>query len=60
MLLTPFRSFCARCHKHHNVTAVTLSGAIKKATIECNGIIQTAQGPKLTRCAPGMSGIGGE
>jgi hypothetical protein len=44
-------AFCARCRKPHDVQAKTVSGAIKKATLECNGIIQTSGGPKLTACA---------
>lgn len=49
-----FRIFCARCGKHHNEKANTIAGAIRKATLECDGIIQTGQGPKLTRCATGF------
>ncbi len=48
-------TFCARCNKNHVQRATTIAGAIRKATLECNGVIQTSQGPKLTRCATGVS-----
>ncbi len=49
------RVCCARCEKkHNNIRANTIGGAITKATLECDGIVQTKEGPKLTVCATGV------
>lgn len=45
---------CARCSViHHNIVAKTMAGAIRKATLECKGIVHTKEGAKPTVCAQG-------
>jgi hypothetical protein len=48
-----FNVRCARCSVLHDRTirAWTYSGAITKATVQCDGIEQTEKGPKATLCA---------
>ena len=54
MKFTKFRGArCARCGKAHTVKAKTISGAVTKATLECNGILQTSSGPVPTSCYTG-------
>lgn len=46
---------CAKCSlpSEKGVNAKTMSGAIKKATIECAGVVMGTDGvPHFTECAP--------
>lgn len=43
---------CARCKvKQNDIKAYTMAGAIRKATLQCKGLIQTKEGPVKTICA---------
>lgn len=43
---------CARCKiRYSGIKSYTMAGAIRKATLECKGIIQTKEGPTKTICA---------
>lgn len=43
---------CAKCSLTHkgSIKATTIAGAIRKATIECDGIVQTKDGAKGNQC----------
>jgi len=51
-----FNVMCARCGVKHMsgqkaIRAWTHAGAIKKATVQCDGIAHTDKGPTATMCA---------
>lgn len=52
---TEFKTFCAHCNKRSVEKAATLAGSVRRATIQCSGIIVEPNGNlKLTRCATGF------